>query len=176
MGSSKPLTLGELFDTFECEAFRLETLDDYSKSGSVEAYEAFLAGEEKPMGYNSDWVAEVRGYVDKGRRVYRVHALSRPLTPYLRFELGWGYRTNVLGGEEFFILDNTEQENPLAGVSDFWMFDESFVGVMHYDAGGAFAGSEILPEERAPEFVTYRDTALSRAQPFLEWWEMYDGE
>jgi hypothetical protein len=33
-------SLADLFDAFEREAFRLETLDDYSKSGSVDAYQA----------------------------------------------------------------------------------------------------------------------------------------
>jgi hypothetical protein len=176
MGSSKPLTLGELFDSFEREAFRLETLDDYSKSGSVEAYKAFLAGESKLEGYNSDWVAEVRGYVNEGKRIYRVHILSRPLTPYLRFELGWGYRANMLGGEEFFILDTTEQPNPLEGVGDFWLFDESAVGVMRYDEAGKFLGSEVLPDGRAAEFTAHRDKALGNAQPFAEWWDKYGGE
>ncbi|WP_394813760.1 DUF6879 family protein [Streptomyces litchfieldiae] len=173
MGSSK--SLSDLFDSFEREAFRLETRDDYSKSGSVEAYEAFLAGEGKPEGYNADWVSEVRGYVNEGKRIYRVHILSRPLTPYLSFELGWGYRTNMLGGEEFFILDTTERPNPLDGVGDFWLFDGSAVGVMHYDDAGKFLSSEVLAEERTEEFVAYRDTALSKAQPFAEWWDNYGG-
>lgn len=168
--------LSELFDSFEREAFRLETLRDYSRSGNVGAYQEYLAGKDKPEGYNADWVSEVRGHVNEGKRIYRVHVLSRPLTPYLRFELGWGYRTNMLGGEEFFILDTTEQPNPLVGVGDFWLFDSSAVGVMSYDDSGAFLGSEVLPVERAAEFVSYRDTALSHAQPFTEWWDKYGGE
>ncbi|GFH34030.1 hypothetical protein SCWH03_02350 [Streptomyces pacificus] len=174
MGSSR--SLSDLFDSFEREAFRLETLDDYSKSGSVEAYKAFLAGEGKPEDYNSDWVSEVHGYVNEGKRIYRVHVLSRPLTPYLRFELGWGYRTNMLGGEEFFILDITEQPNPLQGVDDFWLFDESAVGILSYDSAGKFLGAEVLPDERAAAFIAHRDKALSCAQPFAEWWGKYGGE
>ena len=105
-------TLGDLFDTFEREAFRLETLDDYSKSGSVDAYHAFLAGDPQPDDYNAGWVEELRSNTEKGKRIYRVHILSRPLTDYLRFELGWGYRKNMTGGEEFFVLDITESPTP----------------------------------------------------------------
>ncbi|MFI8358800.1 DUF6879 family protein [Streptomyces sp. NPDC085612] len=165
-----PKNLGELFDTFELEAFRLETLDDYSKSGSTDAYGAFLAGEAQPSDYNEAWVSELRSHTSKGKRIYRVHVLSRPLTPYLRFELGWGYRKNMTGGEEFFILDTTDRHNPLEGVPDFWLMDNLTPGVMNYSGDGAFLGADILPEERAGEFRAYRDTAMAHAVDFSEWW------
>ncbi|MFD7547596.1 DUF6879 family protein [Streptomyces sp. NPDC059578] len=165
--------LGELFDTFEREAFRLETLDDYSRSGSVDAYQAFLSGEPQPDGYNESWVSEVRAHTNGGKRIYRVHILSRPLTPYLRYELGWGYQKNVTGGEEFFILDTTDKRNPLEGVEDFWLFDEATAVVMHYDGAGAVTGRETVPDSRAQEFVAIRNTALAHAEPFSEWWEKH---
>ena len=163
-------TLGELFDTFECEAFRLETLDDYSKSGNVDAYHAFLAGEPQPDDYNAAWVEELRSHTGKGKRIYRVHILSRPLTDYLRFELGWGYRKNMSGGEEFFILDTTERPNPLENVPDFWLFDSESMAAMSYSGDGKFLGSQVLPPDRAAEFIRYRDTALAHAEPFPDWW------
>ncbi|PJE95639.1 hypothetical protein CUT44_21970 [Streptomyces carminius] len=163
-------SLGDLFDTFRCEAFRLETLDDYSGSGNVAAYKAFLAGEPQPEDYNAHWVEELRAHTERGKRVYRVHILSRPLTDYLRFELGWGYRRNMSGGEEFFILDTTENPSPLEHVPDFWLFDSESVAVMNYDSAGKFLGSEVLPPERAAEFARYRDAALAHAEPFTAWW------
>jgi hypothetical protein len=168
--TSSSKSLSELFDTFEREAFRLETLDDYGGSGNTDAYRRFLAGELPVEDYNSEWVAELRSHTGNGKRVYRVHILSRPLTPYLRFELGWGYQTNAVGGEEFFILDTTTEPNPLEGVGDFWLFDGVTPVVMYYDDAGAVTGRETLAEERAQEFVDYRDTALAHAEPFPEWW------
>ncbi|WP_059005628.1 DUF6879 family protein [Streptomyces specialis] len=163
-------TLGDLFDSFKREAFRLETLDDYSKSGNVDAYRAFLAGEPQPDDYNEGWVEELRSHTEKGRRIYRVHILSRPLTEYLSFELGWGYWKNMTGGEEFFILDTTGKPNPLENVPDFWFFDSESVAVMHYDEAGKYLGSEVLRPEKATEFTRFRDTALAHAEPFTEWW------
>ncbi|MFJ7588814.1 DUF6879 family protein [Streptomyces sp. NPDC097617] len=165
-----PKTLGELFDTFEQEAFRLEMLDDYSKSGNTQAYEAFLDDEPQPADYNEDWVSELLSHTSRGKRIYRVHILSRPLTSYLRFELGWGYQKNATGGEEFFILDVTGKPNPLEGVPDFWLMDNATPGVMNYSGDGSFLGVEILPAERADEFRAYRDTAMSHAVAFSEWW------
>ncbi|AEW93804.1 MULTISPECIES: DUF6879 family protein [Streptomycetaceae] len=165
--------LGDLFDTFEREAFRLETLDDYSNSGNSGAYRSFLAGDPQPLDYNADWVEELRSHTERGKRVYRVHVLSRPLTDYLRFELGWGYRKNMSGGEEFFILDTTDGPNPLDGVPDFWLFDADSAVVMSYDGTGTYLGSEVQPAERTREFVRYRDMALARAEPFTDWWATY---
>ncbi|MGW3045791.1 DUF6879 family protein [Kitasatospora sp. NPDC001159] len=161
----------KLFSNFRQEAFRLETLDDYTGSSNAESIRSFLAGEPQPADYNQEWVDEVRGNVESGKRMYRVHILSRPLTPYLRFELGWGYAKNATAGEEFFILDTTDKPNPIEGVPDFWVFDESTAVSMEYGAGGSFVGAEAQPA--VAKWLEYRDIALSHAEPFAEWWERY---
>ncbi|MGW5095213.1 DUF6879 family protein [Streptomyces nodosus] len=162
-----------MFDDFRREAFRLETLDDYSQSGSVDAYRLFLDGQAKPQDYNADWLDEVRGHVDAGRRVYRVHVLTRPLTPYLRFELGWGYQTNATAGEEFFVLDVTEQHSSVRAVGDFWLFDSVTAVPMRYSDDGKFLGADVLGDEQGERYVTYRDSALAHAVPFADWWAKY---
>ncbi|MDF3293750.1 MULTISPECIES: DUF6879 family protein [Streptomyces] len=167
-------TLSKSFSEFEQEAFRLETLDDYSRSGSVDAYHAFLAGQEQPEEFkSSDWVTTVRNATRAGRRVYRVHIVSRPLTDYLRFEFGWGYQRNMAVGEEFFILDITEQENPIPEAPDFWLFDNQVISAMNYDGNGKFLGAEFLGADRLTDFKTYRDTALAHAEPFPQWWSKH---
>jgi hypothetical protein len=173
--SIPPEDFDRLFRTFEREAFRLETLDDYSQSGGVDAYRAFLAGEPQPESYKSaGWVTTVRNATEAGKRMYRVHVVNRPLTDYLRFELGWGYVRNQEAGEEFHILDITEQPNPLADVPDFWMFDESSVVSMRYDDGGKFLGADIEPYAAA--WIKRRDAALASAVPFPAWWEQHSSE
>lgn len=126
--------LAARFSTFQEEAFRLETLDDYSNSGNPAAFRAFLAGETKPADYNADWLETVRKATESGKRMVRVHVLSRPLTPYLRYELSWGYQTNMTAGEEFHILDTTVRPNPLEGVPDFWLFDGREPVVLNFKA------------------------------------------
>ncbi|MGW2581115.1 DUF6879 family protein [Streptomyces virginiae] len=172
--SISPAEFEKLFSNFRREAFRLETLDDYSGSSDPEMIRVFLAGEPQPDNYNQEWADEVHGNIKAGKRMYRVHILSRPMTDYLRFELGWGYRKNAKAGEEFFILDTTDQPNPLEGVPDFWMFDESSVVSMNYGEGGKFLGAESHSDPA--EWMTRRDLALSRAVPFAEWWERYGDE
>ncbi|MEU9193882.1 DUF6879 family protein [Streptomyces hundungensis] len=159
---------GKLFQTFEREAFRLETLDDYSGSSNPEMLRAFLAGEPQPAHYNQRWVEDVRASTQAGKRMYRVHVVTRPLTDYLQFELGWGYTKNQTAGEEFFILDVTNRENPVSGIPDFWMFDETRVVSMNYRKDGKFLGAELQPE--VLKWVEVRDTAMRHAEPFSEWW------
>ncbi|MYQ77338.1 MULTISPECIES: DUF6879 family protein [unclassified Streptomyces] len=167
-------SLGDWLEGFEREAFRLETLDDYSKSGGVEAYQAFLAGEPQPESYRtSGWITTVGNAVRSGKRIYRVHILARPLTDYLRFELSWGYRRNMAAGEEFYILDTTTQRNPIPDAPDFWMFDERTVGRMSYTPDGRYTGSEFLGEDRLPTYLTFRNKAMEHATPFTEWWAKY---
>ncbi|MFF7010208.1 DUF6879 family protein [Streptomyces fimicarius] len=169
-----PKKMGDWFDDFEREAFRLETLDDYGKSGGVEAYEAFLAGEPQPADYQTaDWMTTVGDAVRSGKRMYRVHILARPLTDYLRFELSWGYRRNMTAGEEFFILDVTDREHPMPDAPDFWLFDERVAGVMEYDSEGRFLGSELVEGDQVSRLLAYRDTAMAQAVPFSDWWAKY---
>lgn len=60
-------TLGDWLKDFEREAFRLETLDDYSKSGGVDSYRAFLAGEPQPEEYKTaGWMTTVGNAVRSG--------------------------------------------------------------------------------------------------------------
>ncbi len=167
--------LGATFTEFKREAFRLETLDDYSQSGGVDAYRAFLAGEQQPEDYKAaGWVTTVANATGAGKRMYRVHIVSRPLTDYLRFELAWGYHRNMAAGEEFFILDTTEQPNPIPDAPDFWAFDDESIAAMSYDSSGKYLGVEWYEDaERVAEFRQHRDTALAQAVPFTEWWAAF---
>ncbi|MEV7050903.1 DUF6879 family protein [Streptomyces anulatus] len=171
--------LAARFSTFQEEAFRLETLDDYSNSGNPAAFRSFLAGEPKPADYNAGWLETVSKATGSGKRMVRVHVLSRPLTPYLRYELGWGYLTNMTAGEEVHILDTTDCPNPLEGAPDFWLFDGREPVVLNYDENGSFTGPTFIPAESALptgeqfEYATYRRVALAMSVPFTEWWKKH---
>ncbi|MFJ9609861.1 DUF6879 family protein [Kitasatospora sp. NPDC101176] len=164
-------TLGDWFSEFDREAFPLETLADYSQSGGVDAYRAFLAGEGQPESFRTAaWVETVSAATRSGRRMYRVHVLARPLTEYLRFELAWGYHRNMAAGEEFFILDTTAQANPLPEATDFWLFDDETVAEMSYDGNGKYLGAEFLTGDEIAQFRAYRDIAMAHSVPFTQWW------
>lgn len=169
-----PEDFGRLFNTFEREAFRLETLSTYTIPEEQETFLAFLNGEPQPEKHKKGaWVNVIRQHVAVGKRIYRVHIVARPLSDYLRYELDWGYHRNQEAGEELFILDVTDKPSPLEGLTDFWLFDQETIVSMHYNDIGEFLGAEMLPDERTAEYVKYRDIAMSEAEPFHEWWERY---
>ncbi|MBT2229178.1 DUF6879 family protein [Nonomuraea sp. NEAU-A123] len=169
-----PEEFGKLFETFDREAFRLETLDYYDAAGTRTGLPAFLAGEDEPEQFkNSPWVTTVRNAVQAGKRMYRVHVVATPLTDYLRFEFAWGYHRNAAAGEEFFILDLAEHDVPGLPDHDFWLFDERKTVRMGYDSQGAYTGADVLPESQTSEYIRYRDIALKHAEPLASFWERH---
>ncbi|MEU7022455.1 DUF6879 family protein [Streptomyces sp. NPDC046203] len=159
---------GKLFERFERTAFRLETLDTYDVEEERDEMARFFAGED--MGPEWDDNPWVRSMTDQGKRVSRVHVLSSPLTDYLRYELA-AYPGNIKAGESIGIIDRAERTVEGLSDHDFWLFDERDVYRMHYTDSGAFVGGELLPADRLPEYLAYRDAALSAATPFASYWE-----
>ncbi|MFF1477616.1 DUF6879 family protein [Streptomyces sp. NPDC058301] len=159
---------GQLFETFERTAFRLETLAVYDVEEEGDEFARFLAGE--PMGPEWDDNPWVRSMTDRGKQVARVHVLTSPLTDYLRYELS-AYPGNISAGESIGIVDLAD--GPVLGLPDhdFWLFDDREVYRMHYTDAGTFVGAELLPPHRLPEYRAYRDTAQAHAVPFSEYWE-----
>lgn len=156
----------EFFDSMTRDSFRLETLPVYRVPQEEEAIRRFLAGEPVSREVTAAWTRRVRAYLDSGRRVAWVHALTRPLTPYLRFEFEH-YRHNVGAGEEVRILDLTEREIPGLPKQDYWLFDDSRVVLMHYEEDGTQISREVF--DRDPEsYVRWKKIALEASVPFLE--------
>lgn len=156
------------FDSFEREAFRLETLPAYSVKGEEEEYRSFQSSGELLLTEDDHWLAKVRGYRDSGRSVRRVHIVSRPLSDYLRYEFA-AYRYSVEAGEDVRILDLTDREDPGLPDQDFWMFDDSQVVAMNYQSDGTQTGRDLLETPELGQFRRWKNLALSLSVPFLEY-------
>jgi hypothetical protein len=151
---------GRLFESFERDAFRLETLPVYSIDDEKEEFERFLAGDPMPAEWSDNpWVRAITG---RGKSIARVHVLRSPLTDYLRYELA-AYPGNVTAGERIGIIDLGQQLVSGLPDHDFWLFDDSAVYRMFYTPDGKFEGAELLPAERLPEYRRYRDIAQAHA-------------
>lgn len=169
--------LDALFDNFEQSAFRLETLDYYGVEYDVEELGQYLSGAPLPPDLPEDvaaWRDRIIAWVAEGKRYYRVHVVHSPLNDYLCFECEWGYLHTQRTGEEIFILDTAERPRP-GGLpnEDFWLFDDTKVARMHYDAEGRYVGAELLPKSEAPQYCRYRDLAVAAAVPFDEYWSAH---
>ncbi|MGH3903672.1 MAG: DUF6879 family protein [Pseudonocardiaceae bacterium] len=84
------------FHQFQRSCFRLETLQRYGGSGEDDSIRTFLAGANpQPHPGKQDWMALVRAATRDRRTMQRVHAVTEPLTDYVRFEVAWSYAHSV---------------------------------------------------------------------------------
>lgn len=167
--ATKVLTAKEfekLFTSFEVSAFRLETLTAYSVEAEDHCFDAFIRGKPLPPDQNEDWCKIVRTNIAAGKKMQRVHLLPEKLTPYIRYEIEWGYVFNAAAGEAIHFILPWEVTDTIREVSanDFWLFDDNKVVVMNYGSGGEYTGQSLLTEPLAVErHVHARSLILERA-------------
>ncbi|MFB7476167.1 DUF6879 family protein [Kitasatospora sp. NPDC056184] len=155
------------FDAMEYDAWRLETHPVYTVPQEEDGIRRFLAGEPLDTGATAAWATRVRGYRETGRRVGRVHVVTRPLTDYLRFEFAH-YRHNVEAGEDVRILDLTDRPNPGLPDQDFWLFDDRRVVLMNYRSDGTQINRRIHDGDPAP-YAAWKGLAIAESVPFTEY-------
>ncbi|GAA2116657.1 DUF6879 family protein [Streptomyces synnematoformans] len=156
-------------NNFRSEAWRLETLPQYLVPQEAEELEQWRAGKRlDPLTHSDEYTDDLKRLRSEGKRKGRVHIVSRPLSEYLRFEFSQYYEANVRAGDEIRILDVTDRPNPLAGVQDFWMFDQESVVLMNYKPDGTQINRELYDGDVA-RFVEYQQIAVAASVPYLEY-------
>jgi hypothetical protein len=150
---------------FRRSAYRLELLDEYDSPSARIRVARFLAGQPDDAEVRADWDHGVDDARRAGKKMQRVHVITKPLTDYLRFELAF-YRGSVLAGEDIRILPGDLATGLDLPGFDYWLFDEERAAVMYYGDHGTWRHAEIVTE---PSFIAdccrWRAQALSRAIP-----------
>lgn len=139
----------EFFGLVRRSAWRLEALPAYATADSDPSFTAYLrAGRLTPLAERPPkqaWMAAVRQATAAGKRLGRVHVITRPLSPYLEYELA-AYPENVEAGEDVRLADAGEHPELAELGPDFWLLDDEtlapLVLVMDYDPEGRFRGLE----------------------------------
>jgi hypothetical protein len=157
------------FDSYQREAFRLETLPSYSVGSELMEYQRFLTTGVLDIPDDDPWLVRVRHFRRTGRWIGRVHVISWPLTDYLRYEFEV-YRHTLQAGEDVRILDLTRRPNPGLPAQDFWLFDDSAVVRMEYDEDGTQLGRELLEDTDPGPYIAWKRLAMDHAEPFTEDW------
>jgi hypothetical protein len=155
-----------LFNSFVRSVFRLETLAVYDMPGERDEFARHLAGERPPADLHYGWLDTVAAGTKAGKTFQRVHALTSPLSDYLKYEFAWGYVFNVRAGEDIRILDLAHSPDPGLPTQDFWLLDETTVVRMDYDAAGRQLGRELLEDADPTPYVEWKRAALTLAEPF----------
>jgi hypothetical protein len=156
------------FDSYQHEAFRLETLPVYTMAEEDEEYRNFLETGRLEVAEDDPWLVRVRGYRASGRTIGRVHVIRKPITDYLRFEFAY-YARSAGAGEDVRILDLTGKPDPGLPDQDFWMFDSARVVEMRYRADGTQIGRVLLESPDLDQYTRWRDLAVSLSVPFTEY-------
>jgi hypothetical protein len=164
-----------LFDRFEHEAFRLETLPVYVVEQEQEPFAAFLDGRARPLTevpYLAQWFDAIRSATSAGRRISRVRILDDPPTDYQRFEI-WAGQFNTESGEVLRYLQRHRAED--AGIplgTDWWLFDSRRLAIMNFDPHGRPLGGEIVTDKCViDQHCAWRDLAVRHATstPTEQW-------
>ncbi|MGI0129504.1 MAG: DUF6879 family protein [Thermoplasmata archaeon] len=167
-------TLNRLLSTFRRSAWRLEARDRYEADADLHAY---LRGDPLPPPIDAVFAAyldNLRAMPGQGRSSARVHALVGPLTPYLRYEVEWGYARTADAGDEVRILHRQSwAETPFGEPPpDFWLFDvelpDPTVALMHYAPDGAWRGLEVVSGDLA-EYLWLREAAIRDSIPLRDY-------
>jgi hypothetical protein len=170
------MTSEEFFYSFRRSAWRLEALPAYGTAESDPSFAAYLrAGQLPPLEERPPkqaWMAAVRQAIASGKHLGRVHVLSRPLSPYLEYELAT-YPENALAGEDVRIADAGEHPELADLGPDFWLLDDEMpapaVLLMAYDDAGRFLS---LDHTTDPAVVArcrrVRDLAVRCSVPLSE--------
>jgi hypothetical protein len=160
---------GQLFTEVKRSWFRLETLQHYDVSGEQEQFDAFQAG-KATMPYDpadAEWSTMVSGHIAAGRTLQRVHVVAEPLSPYVQYELTWGYRPALEAGEDIRVIPCAEGAwpNGLPEAHDFWLLDEA-LWLMAYDPDGRpLYADHITDQTRVKQHLSWRDVAITRSIP-----------
>ncbi|HEV7467088.1 MAG TPA: hypothetical protein VGP96_12350 [Candidatus Dormibacteraeota bacterium] len=172
---SDPATISPVVRGWRSGSFRLEALAQYTVEFEADEFEAFLRGDPVPPPNPPEfdaWSAQLRQERAEGRIRSRVHAIAGPLTPYLRYEIEWGYTSNAAAGEDIRILhvprwsDSPFGEQP----PDFYLLDDERVVLMAYDGTGHWlGGEEITASDEVARYRRLRDMAVGAAVPLADY-------
>jgi hypothetical protein len=171
VGGSEPVYLDgdewkAYFRDFKRSAFRLEVHQTYTMPVEAETVRAFLTGESMPEDFNAAWHQTIRGQAAAGRTMTRAKIVHRPLTPYSRYLFEWCIPGNVAAGEDYRIVDLSDQPNPGLPEQDFWLFDETTVVHLNYRPDGTQINRELIQNPDISKYLAWRDLALESAVPF----------
>lgn len=157
------------FTAIADRAFRLETLPQYLVQSEREEFKAFKKGHFVPFSRTgvNEWDAMIKANVASGKKMQRVHLLPVRLTPYLRYEIHWGYvHTASLGEDIRLLMPSVARPIRTLAKEDFWLFDNEAVVFVRYKKDGTFIRFEREDDAGViNDCCRLRDLFLSHAIP-----------
>ncbi|WP_116246865.1 DUF6879 family protein [Nocardiopsis sp. FIRDI 009] len=153
---------------------RLETLQIYDTDQERRSFDQYLSGQRPdPTPTGQAWAKLIH---DSPARFRLVHAVTEPLSDYMRYRLTHTYPAAAAAGEEITILPIPRGTWPWpVRQQDFWLADTTLVAVEHSGAG-RFEHADILT---AGALVADARAVFSRAwrmaMPLADYMDRHNG-
>jgi hypothetical protein len=160
------IELDEFVDrSYTTDLLRVELRQTYGNPADQHDLRAYLRGEPLP---GTPWLDGIRHELKAGKTWRVLHAVSEPLTDYLRYESEWGYVPGTAAGEEVRIITHTPS---LARVSDLLILDHQHVLRYTYNDRSDFIGAELITDAAdASAYVALSELLWQHAEDFTTWW------
>ena len=166
------MDIASLFANYRSEAFRLETLPVYNVQSEREAVSHFKkTGQIIRDDSLIDYLNEAGDKIKQGARHVRVRVIDDPLPDYQRFEIKAGYEPLAQKGGEIFGIARADFNDLISGenLGDFWLFDQAYLLLMHYDESGDIRNRQIVTDVDIVEnYKLWRDRLLNAAYGFAD--------
>ncbi|MFE3763112.1 DUF6879 family protein [Streptomyces sp. NPDC059104] len=159
---------GQLFETFEHTAWRLETRRRFASDEAADTYAQFTAGRPVEWDYDDAWSRTIRRQTSQGKRVERVRLVDDPPTPGQLYLLDNAKR-NCAVGEDIRNLSRAEADRLRLPAEDFWIFDSRFVVLLNFDDDDNLLDVEVITEPaEVNRYAQVRDVAWHYAIRYEE--------
>lgn len=160
-------------EMFDRSAFRLELQPVYAESDEKKSVDLFLSGvdhdpTEVAPGLRA-WFVQVKKATGAGKTVHRIRIFEEPPTGYQQW-LQWLGRWNAEAGEDIRYLTRPRANQiglmPAAGDTDWWLFDDLWLLIYHFDTAGNRIRNEVDNDPALVEQArTWRDLAVRHGVP-----------
>ncbi|WP_241483192.1 DUF6879 family protein [Nocardiopsis halophila] len=165
-----PSEFRDVFDDFEQQMFRLESLDFYVAENEREPLERFRAGLPQDPAWRRPWAGTIAAINARGASIGRVHVVTEPLTEYVIFEMTCAYPASVRAGEDVRILPRAIAERMGVPCEDFWLLDDVRTARMAYDEEGNWLHVDLTDDpEIVRGHVRLRELVRAEATPLLDY-------
>jgi len=155
------------------EWFKIEVLQDYSGEDDSPSLRAWLAGDKqkglellKHEAHNNGWRKLCEQKHEQGVLMRRIRIIEKPFTPYTEWELEYYKLSNILGGEQVFVVDKDDAKNLNLPSGDLMMFDNQRVAICAYDETGRMIRQAFYDEnDDLTNFLALKHDLLNLARP-----------
>jgi hypothetical protein len=135
----------DLFALCQRSAVHLELRDGYMRSDP--AFVDWQDGQRiDPAERWPSWFTLLGAAVARGVEIRRARIVSEPISDYVRYEYDVTEGLNIAAGEQVRWLARRRATDLALPGNDFWLFDESWVLVNHFDGDGEETARELLDD------------------------------